>query len=245
MNECVVLGHRMFLDWNDTLRLSKNGIYESMETKLVMETVKDGNVVVDVGAHIGYYTLIFARCVGERGKVYAFEPEPTNFSILSKNVEVNGYKNVLLFQKAVADFNGRTSLFLDDGANTGDHRLYPEGNRKSVEVDVVKLDDIINEKVSFVKVDVQGVEWRVLKGMRKLIESGYVDRMLLEYSPYHIVASNYKEKELLKDIRDLGFKIYGFRMDGKGIVEMDDESIMKACNLQNLQYMNIYCQRYW
>jgi FkbM family methyltransferase len=243
MNECIVLGHRMFLDWNDTLRLSKNGIYEPMETKLVMEILKEGDVVVDVGAHIGYYTLIFARCVGEKGKVYAFEPEPINFFILSKNVEVNGYKNVLLFQKAVADFNGRTLLFLDEGTNTGDHRLYPGENRKSIEVDVVKLDDVIDEKISFVKVDVQGVEWRVLKGMRKLIESGYVDRMLLEYSPYHIIASNYKEKEFLKDIRDLGFKIYGFRIDGKGIKEMNDESIMEACNLQNNQYMNIYCQR--
>lgn len=100
-NFAEVQGHKMFLDSKDSLRLSIHGIYEPLETELAKKEVKKGNVVLDIGANIGYYTLIFAKLVGEDGKVFAFEPDPTNFALLKKNVEMNGYKNVMFVQKAV------------------------------------------------------------------------------------------------------------------------------------------------
>src|SRR5262245_57312412 len=80
-HEAVVLGHRMLLDRRDSLNLSLNGIYEPLETHFVEELVPPGGCVVDIGANIGYYTLLCARWAGPTGQVYAFEPEPENFSL--------------------------------------------------------------------------------------------------------------------------------------------------------------------
>ena len=118
-----VQGHKMFLDSKDALGLSINEIYEPLETEFVKKEVKKGNVVLDIGANIGYYTLIFAKLVGENGKVFAFEPDPTNFALLKKNVEMNGYKNVVLVQRAVSNKTGKLKLYLCED-NPGDHRIY-------------------------------------------------------------------------------------------------------------------------
>lgn len=119
-NRAPVLGHMMFLDAQDILNLSINGIYEPLETEVVGREVSAGDVVVDIGAHIGYYTLMLARIVGPCGKVYAFEPDPENFTLLQRNVKENGYRNVVLLQKAVSDRNGSATLYLSDD-NSGDH----------------------------------------------------------------------------------------------------------------------------
>ena len=81
----------MYLDSKDSNKLSFNEVYEYLVTELVQKEVKMGNVVLDIGAHIGYYALMFAKLVGPHGKVFAFEPEPGNFAILEKNVRVNDY----------------------------------------------------------------------------------------------------------------------------------------------------------
>ena len=104
----------MFLDSNDSLRLSINGTYSEYETDVMKKIVKKGDVDLDLGANIGYYTLIFAKIVGKNGKVFAFEPDLTNFTLLKKNVEINGYKNVVLINKAVSDKTGKLKLFLNE-----------------------------------------------------------------------------------------------------------------------------------
>src|SRR4051812_36357932 len=86
-----VLGHRIHLDPNDSLLLSVNGVYEETEARLFEQSIRPGDVVVDVGGHIGYYTLLAARAVGATGHVYAFEPERGNFALLAENVAANGY----------------------------------------------------------------------------------------------------------------------------------------------------------
>ena len=83
-NFAIVQGHKMFLDSEDSLNLSINGIYEENETALIKKEIEQGNIVLDIGANIGYYTLIVAKLVGKNGKVFAFEPDPTNFALLKK-----------------------------------------------------------------------------------------------------------------------------------------------------------------
>src|SRR5262245_590665 len=118
-----VFGHRMYLDKLDSLQLSLRKVYEPIETRLVMDLVKPNQVVLDIGANIGYYTLIFSKLVGPGGRVYAFEPHPTNFSLLDRNVQTNGYKNATVVRKAVADATGSLKLY-ESELNSADHRIY-------------------------------------------------------------------------------------------------------------------------
>src|SRR5512138_2867115 len=91
-----VHGQTMYLDPGDSMGLAIQGTYEPEETEAVLRSVKSGMVVVDIGANIGYYTLLFARLVGPQGRVIAFEPDPATFALLKKNVDSNQHRNVEL-----------------------------------------------------------------------------------------------------------------------------------------------------
>lgn len=80
----IVNGCKMYLDPNDTFNLSINDVYGDFETNIMKNYIKEGDIVIDVGANIGYFTLLFSKLVGENGKVFAFEPESKNFELLKK-----------------------------------------------------------------------------------------------------------------------------------------------------------------
>jgi len=103
--------------------LQRDHIWEAYETQLTLRHLQRGDVYVDVGANIGYYTLVAAQRVGVTGKVIAYEPDPDNFALLKANVERNNLSNVTLFPFALHDTGGEGQLFLS-GDNFGDHRIY-------------------------------------------------------------------------------------------------------------------------
>ena len=134
-NYVEINGQKMYLDSSDSLRLSINNTYEEFETEIVKKIIKSGDIVLDIGANIGYYTLIFAKLVGNSGKVFSFEPEPTNYELLQKNIMINEYTNVDFFRKAVSNSNQTTKLFLDE-KNKGGHTLIDKIDaRTSIEIE--------------------------------------------------------------------------------------------------------------
>jgi hypothetical protein len=106
------------------------GEYEKGTTKVFMKTVKKGMTFVDVGACVGYYSLIAAKLVGSDGKVFAFEPEPLNFEWLIRSISINGFKNILPIRKAVSDKNGLIELYLDKD-NIGGHSIVRNRGEKA------------------------------------------------------------------------------------------------------------------
>ena len=154
----VVRSGLLSTSWGRSLFLTTYNWYklfvEAGDIQSLRSYVKPGEVVIDIGANVGYYTLIAARLVGETGRVYAFEPDPTNFAILDKNVRLNGFRNVVLEQKAVSNEPGSIELFLHEGA-AGDHRIYQFfQDQGAVEVEAVALDDYfedVNGKIDFEK----------------------------------------------------------------------------------------------
>jgi FkbM family methyltransferase len=205
----VVDGHDMLLDPVDSLRLSIVGVYEPFETSLVKKLLRPGDVAVDVGANIGYYTLLFARAVGPEGRVIAFEPEPTNFAILERNVKVNGYEErVHLVQAACGPRSGTTKLFLSD-SNMGDHTLLALDDRtdRSVDVEETTLDDVVADVdlIRLLKVDVQGGEMGVMAGAPRTL--GNTEVLVSEYSPWRLTEAGLSPGALLEEIRRAGFRI--------------------------------------
>ncbi len=207
-----VYGSRLRLDPEDSLFLGSHD-YEPYASKLVMGLLRPGDVAVDVGAMIGYYTVILAKHVGPRGRVYAFEPDPENFALLESNVGMNGYAHVELRNAVVGAETGRGKLWRA-ASNRGDHHAFASAGRDSVDVDVVALDDVIHDRVDLVKIDVQGYEAFVLAGMRGLIDRSPQLAMLVEFCPALLIEAGTDPGTFLDELRGYGFWLY----------EVDDEA---------------------
>lgn len=206
-----IQGHKMYVD---TLfaPVSVTGIWEPVITEYVKKMVKKGDIVLDIGAHIGYYTLIFSDCVGLEGKVFAFEPNPDNFTLLKKNVEINKYENVVLIQKAVSNKAGRLKLYLS-ALNSGDNRIYDlgDGPRKSIEIEAVRLDDYFKDydgKIDFIKMDIQGAEGAAMEGMEILLEKNRNLKIITEFWPFGLKGFGIDPETYLQSFLIKGFKLY-------------------------------------
>lgn len=138
---------------------------------LMYKHARPGGVAIDVGAHSGYFTICLSDAVGPNGKVYAFEASPVIYAELRETVDSNALGNVLAVNNAVSDMSGQIDFFLaPDWKSEVSSMRSSEGKR--VRVDAVALDAVIPDTlpVSFVKIDVEGAEMKVLKGMEKIIQ---------------------------------------------------------------------------
>ena len=207
-NFLVLDGRKMQVDEDEYLKILFEN--ESIMTKFVQSNIKKGDIVLDLGANIGYWTCLLAELVGEDGRVYAFEPEPHNFELLKKNIEINNYTNVTLEQKAISNKTGKTKLFISDVKT--DHRIYDwSGNQKSMEVDVVSLDDYFKDKetgVDYIKSNLQGADFAAVQGMSNLLKDSKNLKMIVEYHPDTLKEFGFDHKEFVNYIVGEGFTLY-------------------------------------
>jgi FkbM family methyltransferase len=241
-----VQGHKMFLDSKDSLNLSINGIFEPFETEIVKKEIKKGDIVLDIGANIGYYTLIFAKLVGEQGKVFAFEPEPDNFALLEKNVEINGYRNVVLVQRAVSNKTGEIRLYLSED-NKGDHRIYDSHDgRKSIEVEAIRLDDYFKNydgRIDFIKMDIQGAEGGAIQGMPLLLEKAKNLKLTTEFWPIGLIRFGIEPEGYLKLLLKHGFKIYHINEQEKRLEPANIALLLETYTPEGGFFTNLSCVR--
>ncbi|RLE44550.1 hypothetical protein DRJ19_00030 [Candidatus Woesearchaeota archaeon] len=166
-----LLGHRMWLDLQSQ-KAYWLGIYEREVCKALLSRVKRGWTVADVGAHIGYFTLLLAKLVGPSGRVFAFEPCPANFQVLSANVALNGYRWVTLEQKAVTNCDGRIILNAPRQRYPSQVSIVQQGG-ETIEVEATSLDAyweaMGNPPLHLVKMDIEGAEDAALEGMKWLL----------------------------------------------------------------------------
>lgn len=210
-DSAMVDGHQMQLDAHDSLNLSIDGVYEVEQTNYIKSILKSGDQVLDIGANIGYYSLIIAKKIGPNGKVYCFEPDANNFKILSKNISQNNYSNVsALYNAAVSNENGSLKLFISS-VNSGDHRTYSsENDRNFVEVKALRLGDVpeLKEiKIRLIKMDIQGWEMYAVRGMAHLIEQSK-PIVISEFWPIGFKMSNTDPDEYFQFFQRLGYKLF-------------------------------------
>jgi FkbM family methyltransferase len=236
----------MWLDDKDTLELATHEVYEPFETGIFKREIRPGNTVLDIGANIGYYTLIAARLVGPRGKVYAFEPDPTNFRILQKNVETNGYTNVVLVNKAVSNKNGKIRLYLNP-ANRGDHRVYDsKDGRPSLEIEVIALDRFfkpLDKKIHFIKMDIQGAEASAFEGMKGLIRGNKGLKLVTEFSPASLKLAGSRPESYLKSLKSMGFSLLEISEKKKSIQPVKPAQLLKRPWGGSEDYTNLFCSK--
>jgi len=143
------------------------GTYEKEQTAFFEQLVKPGAVLFDVGAHVGYYSLLSSRLVGEKGRVVAFEAMPRNARFLRHHLEANRCANVEVIEGAASDRAG--TAWFGKGTGTGTGRLSDAGE---LEVRTMTLDDVAAERAllpDFLKIDVEGAEERVLDGAARIL----------------------------------------------------------------------------
>jgi FkbM family methyltransferase len=169
------------------------GRYAPAEGALVRDALAPGGTFVDVGANIGYFALLAAARVGERGRVVALEPDPRMAAAVRENVALNGLRQVHVVPVAAAEAEGEAVLagFAEEEGNWGVSALSggaPADGRPSFTVRCAPLDRVLDEAgvgaVDLVKIDVEGAERRVLAGMRGGLRGGRYRRVLVEMHPW-------------------------------------------------------------
>lgn len=243
----IIQGSKMYFDPGDSLDLSINGVYGELDTKIIRDNIKEGDIVIDVGANIGYYTLIFAQLVGKTGKVFAFEPEPKNFEILKKNIEINNYQNVVVEQKIVSDTSGMIKLFIAEQGIVG-HRIQQKTNsQKFIEMESIILDDYLkklnlSDKINFIKIDVEGAEPKVLEGSKEILETSSNLKIFTEFNREDIKKYNYNPENILLLLSKNNFKFFLPNYKTNSISVTDKNTLLNSSELLK-ENLNILCKK--
>lgn len=208
--EREIVGNKMYLDLKDpgiSSDLLRDGIREPFLTESIQKEIKEGDVIVDIGANIGYYALQEARLAGDNGKVYAIEPVPGNVELLKKNIELNNYSNMKVFQLAVGDVNKTDYIYVSDCRNTAS-MIKTQASIDKVPVQVTTLDKFLENKPlpNLIRMDVEGYEVEIVKGMTKLLESNKPLKLIVELHPLYYVTKE-KREDFLETLKESRFQV--------------------------------------
>jgi FkbM family methyltransferase len=213
-SECDVWNQRMFSATFDRwlyLRLHCLGLMGREERATLCRIVKPGMTVVDVGSNLGLYTVLFSRLVGPAGHVIAFEPDPDLYALVQKSSRLNGCVNVTANNLALGSKNGRLRL-QTTLINAGDNHLAEGRNRifrRSIETRVAPLDDLLLDHApDLVKIDVQGWELEVLRGMTRVLESNSDIKIVFEYWPEGLRRAGFSADEIITFFNKRDFGLY-------------------------------------
>jgi FkbM family methyltransferase len=175
--------------WTILNQLSQ-GTFEPFERDLFVGALRPGMVVLDVGANVGYYTLLAAREVQPEGVVYAFEPHPRTCRSLRDNLALNAFHNVRTFDVAVSDRSDERTLYMSERAShTGLHRSMDDAKPVALSVPTIAVDDLDLARVDLVKLDIEGEEPAALEGMRRTLARSPDAEVFLEFSPRALLAA--------------------------------------------------------
>jgi len=144
------------------------------------------DVVIDGGANIGLFSLVASRCVGPHGRIYAFEPQPAVSRLLHENIALNRADNITVVGKAASDQSGQATFYEFEDST---HDLPSLGKRpdkkveRAYQVETVRIDDVVNERVRLYKLDIEGAEWFAMRGSERILFSDPPPHVIIELNP--------------------------------------------------------------
>lgn len=240
----VVYGYSVWVSWRYGWEFPKGvpeqfrigfvlGTWECATRNILERELFDGAVFVDIGANVGYYTRLAAEITGLTGKVFAFEPEPQNFFSMMHNVR--RYNNVSVFPVALWSESGLRRLYVS--TYSGCHSLV-RGNDGSlgdgyVWVPTITFDQFVGtvglSKIDLVKIDAEGAEPLILRGMAETLRRGLIKSLVVEYNPRSILRAGLDPVEfgrmlmMVFDVRVIEQEKYGLN-----VAELNDTQKLEA-----------------
>ena len=243
-----IQGNKMYLSVNDrglSQELLFHDIREPLQTNLLKQLVTPGMTVVDIGANLGYYVLIEASIIGETGKIYAIEPIPQNYEILKKNVRKNNYENIVeTYFIAVSDTCGVSKIAMTKESNFStmflNKREMSEWMEKQVEIstekildiETVTLDTFLIDKppVDFIRMDVEGYEAKIIKGMSNTLKNSKKGlKLFIEFHPGIFREPRVIVAEIIQDLINSGLEIkYIVNTEGSAFLDFSPDNILET-----------------
>lgn len=218
-------GGKIYLNLRESFMMMERvlGVYEHWKTRLFLNTVKEGMTVVDIGVNKGYFSLLLAKLMNDRGKVLSFEPDPDNYFWFRKSIQANEYRCIKIFQHALSDKEGSVAFYR--GKKSGSGSLFPSSHtkKKTITVKARKLDNVLKDeeikKVDLIKIDVEGAELLVLKGAEKTLK-GEDMKLAIDVD----VESSEKRKQLFDFLESYGFRIFEIGRELTLIEKIDERT---------------------
>lgn len=214
-----------------------SGDYEPEVSEVVKENLTTGGLFIDVGANVGYFARFASNIVGANGKIFAFEVEPENYFVLTKNVNI--YSNITPLNFAVSENN--SFLSINHSSHSSCHSIVDTDNHldgSQFRVPTITLDHFWQEylqkqPVDLLKIDVEGAELLVLKGMEKMLAEKAVQAMVIEFCPRIIINAGFEPEDfynILSSVFDLS------------IIDKDHSAALEMQNIENEQDFDILSQ---
>jgi FkbM family methyltransferase len=210
------------------------GYYEFRETKLIKQYLRKDDTFIDVGANIGWFTILASHIVGRNGKVIAFEPSGKIYSHLERNVQLNSPNNIRLEKTALAANHGSAILSGISDRNAGKGTIMgilPKNDENGEEVSTIRFDDYaVSERLSQVrmmKIDVEGAEMLCLQGAKAFLERRGADYLLIEINDHRLRQAGCSSREVVNFLQGCGYRL--FRISTVGMRRLGgDETIWFA-----------------
>ncbi len=206
--------------------LQNGGVWETQETAYLIMTLLPGQTFVDIGAHVGYFSVLASKRLGPTGTVIAFEPEARNLDLLERNLWRNGCGNAVVVPHACSDRSEALSLVLDE-ENRGAHYLVPPGHG-DVAVSCVRPDQVLPDAVDVVKIDAQGYDHEVVSGLSRTWTACPDLVIMVELSYGELDRRGIEPVVVLGGYEEMGFELAMFDAGGH-LPVMPAEAIDAVC----------------
>jgi len=238
-------GNTLFIDKTDKVAVETylKSEYEPGTTNFLKKIIKKGMNVINIGANIGYFTLLAAREVGPEGKVFAFEPFPQTVELLKKNILVNGFENIEIESKAVSNKTDYATLLTGGSSlhNFISKKKFPQ--LKEIQVPTITVDDFLKNKdinIDFIFIDAEGQEPLIFEGMKKTLQNQNLE-IVFEFNQFTLEFSDTNPNDLLDQIKKMGFQLYLIDENTSSLKPITKSELIKQ--VVPPQIANIYLTR--
>lgn len=216
------------------------GYYEFSERVLLGKLIKKNMVVIDVGANVGLFTVVFSALIGMNGIVYAFEPERVNYERLKRNIAYSRAYNAIAIKSAVSNEEGEYLLSVTDEKHKAWCSLGIPSAQTHGEVELVPaltLDGFCDEKsltkVDLIKIDVEGWEMKVVEGAQRMLRSSDSPMLMVEFTEENARNNGTTCAHLYQELDKLGYSLYKYNYR--------ENSLIRVSETEDFSYINLLC----